>query len=349
MAKKRKTLPKDFKELLTNGDIGKLIEVFDKCELNAYENYSKKTALGFDKCPDELAKWLVDNGADIQANDRWGRTPLHNRSRSIFGNIKSLLDLGAKVNDKGDCHETPLHSAALSHNVSNTKILIDYGADINGVNAQGYIPLELALRVCRNIDIKNTVELSKIYFGLGNKPKPQMKEFVNSIGKEFEFHRANFNKEYVDEVSNALDELYKLYNVIPVSNRRMHDGKSKIIVQSKSWKKQHQELWELLVPGSASAQTIQGEVIRISGKVTDELERNGGGNWDSDYNKMVNSFINFIQTREQLSNSEINELKELKQEIKKNNVDTMEMCELSVKWVLKNPNPVVLPNVEYAR
>jgi hypothetical protein len=146
-----------------------------------------------------------------------------------------------------------------------------------------------------------------------------------------------------------LDELYKLYNVIPVSNRRMHDGKSKIIVQSKSWKKQHQELWELLVPGSGSAQTIQGEVIRISGKVTDELERNGGGNWDSDYNKMVNSFINFIQTGEQLSNSEINELKELKQEIKTNNVDTMGMCELAVKWVQKNPNPVVLTNVEYAR
>jgi len=35
MAKKRKTLPKDFEELLSEGNIGKLIKVFDKCELEA--------------------------------------------------------------------------------------------------------------------------------------------------------------------------------------------------------------------------------------------------------------------------------------------------------------------------
>jgi hypothetical protein len=50
MAKKRKTLPKDFEELLKKGDLEELKAVFDKYELDARGGYAKETALAYDRC-----------------------------------------------------------------------------------------------------------------------------------------------------------------------------------------------------------------------------------------------------------------------------------------------------------
>lgn len=88
MAKaKRKTLPTDFELLLERGTMAELKAVFDVCELNARGGYSKETALAFDKCPDDLARWLAAQGADLSATDTWGNTPLHSRARSRRSSI----------------------------------------------------------------------------------------------------------------------------------------------------------------------------------------------------------------------------------------------------------------------
>jgi len=75
MAKPRKRLlPKNFEELLEKGELSELKEVFEACDLNARGGYGKQTALAFDECPDELAQWLVAQGADLSAADTWGNT-----------------------------------------------------------------------------------------------------------------------------------------------------------------------------------------------------------------------------------------------------------------------------------
>lgn len=91
----KKLLPKDFEDLLGKGDIAALKSVFESCELNARGGYAKQTALAFAACPDELARWLVAQGADLSAADSRGNTPLHTRSRSWRGRIEVLLELGA--------------------------------------------------------------------------------------------------------------------------------------------------------------------------------------------------------------------------------------------------------------
>ena len=77
MAKaKKKTLPKDFRELLEKGDVAQLKAVFDTCEVDARVSYGdKETALAFFACPPELARWLVAQGADIAAVDIHGEFP----------------------------------------------------------------------------------------------------------------------------------------------------------------------------------------------------------------------------------------------------------------------------------
>lgn len=53
-----------------------------------------------------------------------------------------------------------------------------------------------------------------------------------------------------------------------------------------TWKTEHSRLWRELVPDSGQASTVQGELVRITGKLTDEAYRNGNLNWGSDCERM---------------------------------------------------------------
>lgn len=354
---KRKTLPKDFQELLKKGDISELIQLFDKCEIEARGGYSKGTALSFAECPHELAKWLVEQGADLEALNDYSYTPLQERSgRRFSSNIKSLLELGANVNTNNP-RGTALHCAARNHNTENIRILLENGATIEALVSEGYgeqrgdyTALELTLMNCNNIDIEDTLEISKILLQAGAQKTAKMKVFVTEIGKRFEHHRPNFYDESTEETSRALEELYRIFEVEPVPRRIVYDGKSPITVKATTWQKQHEELWELLVPGRGAAQTVQGEVIRITGKVARELLDNGGGNWDLEFKKMVDGYFKFVQQENQLSREEIEELAIITNEVKTKNTDNIYvMSELGVKWVLQNPIPTSLSTTDYNR
>jgi hypothetical protein len=122
----------------------------------------------------------------------------------------------------------------------------------------------------------------------------------------------------------------------------MHDGKSQIVVETSSWQKQHQELWDLLVPSQGPAATIQGEVIRISGRIAYELDGNGGVNWDSDFNKMADAFHRYVEAGNPLSPSDLGAAATVIQDVKRRSGDPARLCELAVAWVLLNPIPIEL-------
>ena len=146
MARKRITLPKNFEELIEAKDIESLKKVFDTCELNARGGYGKATAFSMYHIPDELVRWLVEKGADIDAIDIYGCTALHRQSSFHSGNIDVLLELGANPNTPNKNGETPLHYASGGgFKVKDVKKLIDNGAKINILNKNGQTPLEYAL------------------------------------------------------------------------------------------------------------------------------------------------------------------------------------------------------------
>ena len=346
---KKKVLPKDFDALLKKGDMAQLKAVFDVCDVDARGGYGKQTALGFYDCPEELARWLAAQGADLSAPDTWGNTPLHRHAQSRQGCLGALLELGADVHNAGSSAGTPLHTAAEAHNAKNTRLLLEHGARADAANKEGLTPLELALRGCRNIDIEEMVEIAKNLLDAGATKTPRMKVFVEEIGKRFEFHRSNFNPESVDAASRALNRLYEIFEVPPVPRRELHDGRAPITVRAKTWQAQHQELWQLLVPSSGPAQTIQGEVIRITGRIADELERNGGINWDNDFKKMAEAFLEHIGRGAALPAQDLEEAAGIVKEIKAKSGDTGRMAELGVKWALLNPKPMKLDPPAYRR
>jgi len=96
--------------------------------------------------------------------------------------------------------------------------------------------------------------------------------------------------------------------------------------------------------------TVQGEVIRIAGRIADELERNGGINWDDDYRRMARSLLAHVQTGTPLSAAQLADLRDLVASLTRSgdgNVDRL--AQLAVTWVNLNPHPAPLDKPDYAR
>ncbi|TVX96266.1 ankyrin repeat domain-containing protein [Cohnella terricola] len=351
MSRKKKTLPKNFDELVKAGDITVLKEVFTQSELNARGGYSKSPALSFFKIPNELIRWLVVQGADINARDNYGRTPLHEHAISWCGNTELLLELGADIEAIDYQNETPLFAAAGSFKSNAVHTLVTKGANISAENKMKQTPLEKALARCKNADIVNIAEIADILLNAGTAVTPEMKDSIRRIGNDFEFHRDGFNKEYLNQTDEALLRLYELFDVPPVEKRKTHDGASSITVSTKGWQAQHNELWSLLIPSKGHAKTVQGEVIRITGKVSYEILDNGGINWDNQYRKMLNSLIHYFGLGTPLNPDALQEAVTLAKELHiiNGSAEPARLCELAVHWVLSNPNPITLEKPDYRR
>jgi ankyrin repeat protein len=85
---------------------------------------------------EKIARWLIDNGANIHQKDDVGRDALiiaswigHNEKI-----LELLIDNGADVNQKDNEGETALIRASSSGNIEHVKVLLNKGADINVVN-----------------------------------------------------------------------------------------------------------------------------------------------------------------------------------------------------------------------
>ena len=354
MAKKRVTLPKEFKDLMDEGNIEALKAVYDRCELTAHDGrFSLCTPLHMGGVPDELVIWLVEQGLDINIPDYYGATPLYRQAILGRDTVKLLLELGADIGKPNTYGETPLHVAAEFFHPKTVKLLIDKGADVNAKNDMGRTPLASVLMVCGGIYIAQTAEIASMLLDAGAKKTSAMKEKVENIGKDFEFHREGINPDYLEAADQGLEKLYALFDVKPVAKRITHDGVSPILVKEGSWEEQYEGLWSFLIPSSGAAKTVQGEVIRIPGRVRDELDRNGGVNWDRNYRKMLQAMPHYLSLGTPLSDNDLEETKQLISQIYgKDFNDSLRLdrlCQLSLAWIEQNPEPLPLEEPSYKR
>ena len=354
MAKKRVTLPKEFKDLMDEGNIEALKAVYDRCELTAHDGrFSLCTPLHMGGVPDELVIWLVEKGLDINVPDYYGATPLYRQAILGRDTVKLLCELGADMEKPNTYGDTPLHVAAEFFHPRKVKFLIDKGANVNVENDMGRTPLASVLMVCRGLYIAQTAEIASMLLEAGAKKTSKMKERVEQIGKDFEFHRESIHPDYIEAADKGLTKLYELFDVKPVEKRLTHDGVSPIKLVEGSWEEQYEELWSFLIPSSGAAKTVQGEVIRIPGRVRDELDRNGGVNWDRDYRKMLQALPQYLSLGIPLSDQELAETKELIAQVHGKDFDDEprldRLCQLALAWIKKNPEPLPLEEPSYMR
>jgi len=369
MAKKRKTLPKNFQELIDAKDIPALKAVFDVCEIDAYDGANRETALHYYNVPDEFARWVVAQGLDINVRDHYERTPLHRQAIVGSDSVNVLLELGADVHakDKYDS-DTPLHMAA-EHHEATVRTLIAHGADVNAKNNAGITPLSYALAHGANIDIHNLAAIADVLLNAGAEITTDMPQSVERIGKYFEFYRADFHKDCIAETEAGLAHLYELFHVEPVAKRQTYDGKAPIVVPYGNWGKQHDALWQLLVPGQGQAKTVQGEVIRLTGKLAWEIMDNGGCNWDVNFRKMLAALPEYFGKGNPLPSDELKDSKHLAKQLRggsggggssrnrggsgggggSGGNEPERLMELAVHWVQANHNPIALGKTKYKR
>lgn len=351
---KRKTLPKDFGEIVESGNPERIKEVFKKCEINAYSVFFGTNALGFD-IPAEVMEWLVEKGADVNFPDRYKNTPLHHHAGTYKNNLKTLIRLGADIEAKNTYKETPLFAAAAACLPENVKILVEAGAKVNRKDTMGRTPLLYALSRASNSSIPHLVAVSEYLLAHRARLTGMEKEQVKRIGTDFEWFRSSMSPKTIAELEPALMKLYDMFGVEPVEKRKQYDGISDIKVTETSWQKQFDELWDLLVPSCGAASTVQGEAIRVCGRLAHELLDNGGINWDSDFKIMAKSLCCYLDKGNPLTDAEQSEAGKIIGGISGAGLvcggeDAMErLTELTVKWVLQNTKPIALDGTAYKR
>ncbi|MBQ3011034.1 MAG: ankyrin repeat domain-containing protein [Oscillospiraceae bacterium] len=359
MATKKKTLPKDFQELIKARNLDALVKAMVKCEPNATGDYNKYNAFSYEGVTEEFAKWLVEYGTDINMPDKYGYTPLHYRAmrRNSREQLELYIRLGADMNKQGSFNGGPLHGAASYGIAENVQVLIAAGADVLAKTKTpnpegGDTALEFALSRCRGGDIVEKIDAVELLIRARVPVTEKVKEHAKRIAADIEFHRADFAEEWAGKVDASLERLYDLTGITPAKKRRIHDGKSPITVTAKTWREQYAELWEMLVPGSGSCQTMQGEAIRVIGRVTDELLNNGGGNWDKDYCTMLESLKAFFSMGMPLDEVALEEVGKLCAQVSPDtDCEAALQClqQMSVRWVLKNQEPIALGKPAYRR
>ncbi|OAG35173.1 hypothetical protein AYO21_10632 [Fonsecaea monophora] len=91
-----------------------------------------------------MVKLLLERGANVESEDRWGQTPLSLAAGSGHeATVKLLLEHGANIESK-DSIRTPLSFAAGNGHEAIAKLLLERGANVKSEDRWGQTPLSFA-------------------------------------------------------------------------------------------------------------------------------------------------------------------------------------------------------------
>lgn len=355
MARRLKdTLPKSFTRLVENRDVDALKEVFTDRALDARDREGNM-ALHLIGVPEEVKIWLVEQGADINVANAAGDTPLHAHVAKQHVAPDFLLERGADVDAENNAGENPTFAAVFS--LGNLRKLIQAGADPYTHNDAGDTPL---MRVIRNSEPGQIPQLADLVRLLDRNPFTQSeleeaRDCIIDLGERFQGIREVYDPDTVDRAAQDMIFLYEAFSITederPVQPVR-HDGHSRIALVGESWEERFVYSWDYLVPATGKAGSLQGEAIRIAGRIADEFHGNDGADWDDDFRRMAGALITITSHGTPLREQDAAELKIAVKKVRRGHPSGEEvdaLPRLVTAWLELNPEPLGMVEVDYHR
>ena len=129
----------------------------------------------------EIALFLLESGASVDAPDRTARTPLHLAvERGNVALVTALLERKARPNERDGIGWTPLHHAAAENKVAVARALLAGGADFKTLSERGGTPLHEAA-------VSGGGEMIRLLLGAGVDPAVVSKTGVTALDIAREF------------------------------------------------------------------------------------------------------------------------------------------------------------------
>lgn len=349
MARLKKRLPRNFGEAVESGDLTAFQAVFDSHALDAVD-LSKTPALSTYAITEEMIRWLVARGADLEQGDAYGETALHHHSRSWNGLPAVLIELGAAVEARDMRGETPLFGARI--HPANVAVLLSAGANVRARNNEGQTPLEQWLTRSGTGSLIELEQCVQLIVDAGAEVSAHACEAVSDLSLEYARIREDYNADSLAAADAAISSLCRLASIDAAAPIVRHDGISPITVSATEWVEQYEELFQQLVPPTGNASTVQGEAIRVATRILNEIEGSGAVNWDSDFRLMVDCLSELFGSGDPLTASQLSRLAELTRLLRNGRAPDSEAHELvrfAVAWAVAHPEPIALPTMPYRR
>lgn len=122
-----------------------------------------------------------------------------------------------------------------------------------------------------------------------------------------------------------------------------------------SWQKDYDRLWRELVPSRGRATTLQGELIRCIGGLTDEAYRNGNENWGPMFERMLDFVENTLTDTDVFDQTEIDRItscaRKVRASVEKPDLSGKGSCyyflaEKAVQWCRRKAELIPISNLQ---
>lgn len=350
--KKSSVIPDTYniEEIASTGDIGKLEEIYEQCEIEAF----KKMLYCLNICKETL-EWIISKGMDI--NEYSCRSDVLKEHIYRDGNIKLFIEHGMKPEIKYGTDVFMFAIEALRPKA--VKAAIELGLDMyvkTWAGAGEITALCYTLSHTRFLDFPRLEPVVRVLLEHGYEISKKEKEAFLRQAEDYEFYFddllenhpwAEAYKKNQEEIERAYYNLYELLDIPPLPRYPKHDGVSEITIPEGTIEEQFEMLYNTMVPSCGRAKSMQGETIRIIGTVNVGMQR-GRENLNADEKRMFKHLIEFLGQGNPLSDEEIKRVKELRSS-RLNWDKLIEIAELVIRWISMNTTPFPLPEVTYKK
>jgi ankyrin repeat protein len=165
-------------------------------------------------CEPGIIGLLASGGADVDAKDDAGQTPLHYAAFRSAADTDALIKAGADVNAAAPDGSTPLRHAAFGHNEEQIRLLAKAGADLDASNEGGLTPL---IEAVDRLTLREARRLALAPDKRGRPPKfRSAAEVLLDCGAELDVYsaavlgRLNLVRRFVDEAPELVRRRFYL-------------------------------------------------------------------------------------------------------------------------------------------